>query len=95
MIILLYELIRAEEDDSEETGEIIGISCEPVRFRINYFQSLQKTLEYFNRDREMRGEYLISKFYNKYGQEIPLNYNVQKNFLDVYFLKDDQENKEN
>ena len=90
MIILLYELIRAGEEDSEEAGEIIGISKEPVRFRINYFQSLQRVLENFNRDREMNGDYLISKFYNKYGQEIPLNYNVQKNFLDVYFLKEDE-----
>ena len=48
---------------------------------VKYFETLQNILEQFN---EQMGK-SVKKLYNKYGQELPLSYRIQKTGLEVYF----------
>jgi hypothetical protein len=62
---------------------------EPIRVRINYFEPLSSILEKFNNHYNKTG-IEVAKLYNKFGQEIPLTYRVQKTNLDVYFLSSNE-----
>jgi len=59
-------------------------NVEAIRIRTNYFEPLNSVLEKFNNHHNKTNS-PISKLYNKYGQEIPLTYQIQKTNLDVYF----------
>lgn len=48
---------------------------------IKYFDNLETCIQKFEEKYSIK----IDKLYNKYAQEIPLNYNVQKTGLNVYY----------
>jgi len=79
MIILFYPL----KESQKSSPDIVAI-----RVRINYFETLASVLEKFNQQQYNKLGFRVTKLYNKYGQEIPLTYHVQKNNLDVYWSEE-------
>lgn len=53
----------------------------PKEIRFKYFNPLEDALEKFNDVHDQN----ISKVYNRYGQEIPLTYRVQKTNLELFY----------
>ena len=61
----------------------------PKEMRFRYFDPLTVAIDKFNDlfvDSEREGSAPeISKLYNRYGQEIPLNYRVQRTNLELFY----------
>jgi len=53
----------------------------PLEIRFKYFNPLEDALEKFNDIHDKN----ISKIYNRYGQEIPLTYRIQKTNFELFY----------
>jgi len=69
----LLESLSNPTDQNKKSQEIY----------INYFETLESAITKFNEIKKPKSN--LTKLYNQYGQEIPLNYNVQKTGLKVYY----------
>ena len=59
------------------------VNEEPIKIQIDYFVPLIEVLNKFNSETG----YGINRLYNRFGQELPFCYKVQKTGLDVYYHK--------